>query len=63
MKTDWLGYLALMIVSGLSGAALYFAAWLCAGFAFRGVGLLGGALAAVALAHFVYPIGKALKEG
>jgi hypothetical protein len=62
MKTDWFGYLALVVVCGLSGAALYFAAWLCVGFEFRGVGLLGGALAAVAAVHVVFPVGKLLKE-
>lgn len=56
-------YLGLLIATIGWGILFYVGLWLALGFSFRLAGLGGTALAAVALNHFAFGVGKSIKEG
>lgn len=56
-------YLGLLIATFAWGILFYVGLWLAFGFTFRLAGLGGTGLAAVAMNHFAFGIGKTIKEG
>ena len=62
MRLDWGTWLAGVVMCAALGVASYFALWLC-GMPAQPNGYAGAALLFVALWHYVYIIGKAVKSG
>lgn len=54
-------YLIRVFAAAVVGASAYFSAWLCVGFAWRPIGLLGGAPALVTLLHAVHLVRRVLE--